>query len=513
MATARVRTLEGGAIDFTGQRLRLPADEHGNPEETVDVVERRRRLQTEHYEYAVKYIDGPNAGRTMWETQATLCAASKLPAPRARRSRRARVEQNYAELVGRVPSPPAGGGGAAAPGAPPRIHGGAARGTARAKSTHAARRIVVRIPIARLSPSVAAAISPFNPALSSASDEETRIAEHGVVVRRARWEASAALGADEIFAIDSRSEGYTEEDEVVLSLRRAHALASALREHAVGEAACVADYIDAAGEYAAALLVGGAEKGVEGEGVEGDSSAMAPKSRGAVAAPAAKGGGSGAAEVESGMHERDGAALAVLEFARASAPTWATLLRLARADARASPPPLPPSSLAPTPPTPPSAHASPPPAQESTPHASDEAAVVAAALAALVAAVANDASGDDAFKLERDLERGRATAALLNRLRCATTTALDLGDVLTAWRDSLAAARMQLATTVNAAESELSAAYVAEEALASKLRGFPNLMHVNATAAALLAPPAAARSEERVEGARAPLAGRIWPRQ
>jgi hypothetical protein len=66
------------AADDAGRLVVLPEDVHGNPAETVEVVKRRivRRQATERFEYQVLYMDGPNAGQTMWETQATLASAT-----------------------------------------------------------------------------------------------------------------------------------------------------------------------------------------------------------------------------------------------------------------------------------------------------------------------------------------------------------------------------------------------------------------------------------------------------
>ena len=78
-AMASSRASAPAAADDAGRLVVLPEDVHGNPAETVEIVKRRvvRRGDTERFEYEVLYMDGPNAGQTMWETQATLASATE----------------------------------------------------------------------------------------------------------------------------------------------------------------------------------------------------------------------------------------------------------------------------------------------------------------------------------------------------------------------------------------------------------------------------------------------------
>ena len=106
-----------------GQQLMLAADAHGNPEELVEVVRRRRnRGKTSGvFEYRVRYLDGANKGELMWETESEV-AKARLPnkkmadmvartAPRTRdparpdglsayeRKRLAKIARNEAKLA------------------------------------------------------------------------------------------------------------------------------------------------------------------------------------------------------------------------------------------------------------------------------------------------------------------------------------------------------------------------------------------------------------------------------
>jgi hypothetical protein len=67
--------------DFVGSRLVLSADVHGNPEELVEVVRRRRDRSrgatSGAFEYRVRYLDGANKGELMWETESELAKAKR----------------------------------------------------------------------------------------------------------------------------------------------------------------------------------------------------------------------------------------------------------------------------------------------------------------------------------------------------------------------------------------------------------------------------------------------------